>query len=89
MRCKNEAPLIELSRLFAEKLRAKLGERVLGPVTPPVSYIQTYHIRKIVMKIESSASIQAMRSFLEMTYEEMQNKPAFRQISMYYDVDPL
>lgn len=89
MRCKNEAPLIELSRLFAEKLRAKLGERVLGPVTPPVSYIQTYHIRKIVMKIESSASIQAMRSFLDMTYEEMQNKPAFRQISMYYDVDPL
>lgn len=89
MRCKNEAPLIELSRLFADKLRAKLGERVLGPVTPPVSYIQTYHIRKIVMKIESSASIQAMRSFLDMTYEEMQNKPAFRQISMYYDVDPL
>ena len=89
MRCKNEAPLIELSRLFAEKLRAKLGERVLGPVTPPISYIQTYHIRKIVMKIESSASIQAMRSFLEMTCEEMRNKPAFRQISMYYDVDPL
>ena len=89
MRCKNEAPLVELSRLFADKLRAKLGERVLGPVTPPISYIQTYHIRRIVMKIESSASIQIMRSFLETTYEEMQKQSAFRQISMYYDVDPL
>ena len=89
MRCKNEAPLVELSRLFADKLRVKLGERVLGPVTPPISYIQTYHIRRIVMKIESSASIQIMRSFLETTYEEMQKQSAFRQISMHYDVDPL
>ena len=89
MRCKNEVPLIELSQIFADKLKTKLGERVLGPVTPPVSYIQTYHIRKIVMKIETTASIQAMRNFLEAIYDEMQNKPTFRQISMYYDVDPL
>ena len=27
--------------LYAEKLRARLGERVLGPVTPPITRVQT------------------------------------------------
>ena len=37
LRSRNEEALQEMSALYAEKLRARLGERVLGPVTPPIS----------------------------------------------------
>ncbi len=89
LRSKNEAVLQDLSRCYAEKLRSQLGNRVLGPVTPPVSYIQTWYIRKIVIKIETAAAIQPMRGFLESVYTEMQHFPTFRQIMLHYDVDPL
>lgn len=89
LRSKNEAVLQDLSRCYAEKLRSQLGNRVLGPVTPPVSYIQTWYIRKIVIKIETVAAIQPMRGFLESVYTEMQHFPTFRQIMLHYDVDPL
>ena len=89
LRAKNEAVLNESSRLFAEKLRAKLGDRLLGPVIPPISYIQTYHIRKIVIKVEATASVQAMRELLEKVTWEMQQLPNFRQVLIHYDVDPL
>ena len=89
LRSKNEAVLQDLSRCYAEKLRSQLGNRVLGPVTPPVSYIQTWYIRKIVIKIETAAAIQPMRGFLESVYTEMQHFPTFRQMMLHYDVDPL
>lgn len=89
LRAKNETVLNESSRLFAEKLRAKLGNRLLGPVIPPISYIQTYHIRKIVIKVEATASVQAMRELLEKVTWEMQQMPNFRQVLIHYDVDPL
>lgn len=89
LRSKNESVLQDLARTYADKLRSQLGNRVLGPVTPPVSYVQTWHIRKIVIKIETAAAIQPMRGFLESVYTEMQHFPTFRQIMLHYDVDPL
>ena len=89
LRSKNESVLQDLARTYADKLRSQLGNRVLGPVTPPVSYVQTLHIRKIVIKIETAAAIQPMRGFLESVYLEMQHFPTFRQIMLHYDVDPL
>lgn len=89
LRSKNEAILRDLSRIYAEKLREQLGNRVLGPVTPPVSYIQLLHIRNIIIKIETSAAIQPMRKFIETIQLEMQNIPKFRQIIFHYDVDPI
>lgn len=89
LRCKQESLLQDLSRVYAEKLRLLFGERVLGPVTPPVTFIQTFHIRKIVLKIEVSAAIAPVRALLEKVQAEMQQLPQFRQILMHYDVDPL
>ena len=57
LRSRNESVLQELSVIYAEKLHARLGERVLGPVTPPVTRVQTLHIKKIVLKIEIAAAI--------------------------------
>lgn len=88
LRGKNEALLGEMAALYAEKLRHCLGERVLGPVTPPVTRIQMLHIRKILLKIEVSAAIAPVRELLEKIHAEMQTLQPFKQLLVHYDVDP-
>lgn len=88
LRSRNDSLLQELAGVYAGKLRQRLGERVLGPVTPPVMRVQTFYIRKIVLKIEIAAAIAPVREILEAIHAEMQTHQRFRQLMMYYDVDP-
>ncbi|MCC8095129.1 MAG: primosomal protein N' [Tannerellaceae bacterium] len=89
IRSRNEDTLNELAPVYAEKLRKKLGDRVLGPVTPPVNRIQTLHIRKIVLKMEIAAAIAPVRQLLDEVYADMQLYSSFKQLIIYYDVDPV
>ncbi len=89
LRSRNDSILQELSVLYAENLRRRLGERVLGPVTPPITRVQTLHIRKIVLKIEIAAAIAPVRAILESVYTEMQRYLPFKQLIVHYDVDPV
>ena len=89
LRGKNPKELDEMSFLYASKLRARLGDRVLGPVSPPIPRIQTLYIKKIVMKIEIAAGIGVMRKVLEEVHEEMMEQAAFKRLLVHYDVDPV
>lgn len=89
LRSRAETVLQEMASVYAAKLRERLGERVLGPVTPPVTRIQTLHIRKIVLKIEVGAAIAPVRDLLEKAHTEMLGFPSFKQLMVHYDVDPL
>jgi len=88
LRSRNENVLHEMSMIYAEKLHTKLGERVLGPVTPVITRVQTLHIKKIILKIEIAASIAPVREILDKTYTEMQGYLSFKQLLVHYDVDP-
>lgn len=89
LRSRDAEALREMSGLYAEKLRARLGERVLGPVTPPVTRIQTLLIKKIVLKVEISAGIAPLREVLERVHAEMRAYEAFKRLLVHYDVDPV
>lgn len=89
LRSRNESTLREIASIYAERLRAHLGDRVLGPVTPVITRVQTFYVRHIVLKIEIAASIASTRELLEKIYKEMQAIPSFRQIVFHYDVDPM
>lgn len=89
LRSRNETVLRELSEVYARKLEQYLGERVLGPVTPVITRIQTLYIRQIILKIETAASIAPVRELLDRTHREMQQTyPTFKQLILHYDVDP-
>lgn len=88
LRSRNEKVLQELSVEYAKKLRVHLGDRVLGPVAPPVTRIQALHIRKVVLKIEVAAAIQPIRHLLDQVHTEMQRYLPFKQLLVHYDVDP-
>lgn len=89
LRSRDEAVLLELATLYANKLRERLGHRVLGPVSPPVARVQTFYIRQVVIKVETTVAITPMRAFLEKTREAMRQHPLFKKLLIHYDVDPV
>ncbi|OAV72506.1 Primosomal protein N' [Bacteroidales bacterium Barb6] len=88
LRSRDEKVLKDVSLLYADKLRVRLGERVLGPVTPVITRVQTLHIRHILLKIEITAAVAPIREILLSVHGEMQEYPAVRQLLIHYDVDP-
>ena len=85
----NEAMLDQMATVMADKLRAVLGNRVLGPDKPPVARIQTLFIKKIVVKIEQNAPMGRARELLLRIQREMLEDERYKSLIVYYDVDPM
>ena len=78
-----------MAHAMAERLRVVFADRVLGPDKPPVARVQTLFIRKIVVKIETTASLSRVRQWLVEVQREVQSDERFRSLLVYYDVDPM
>lgn len=80
----------ELSIAYGRRLRQLFGNRVFGPEEPTVSRVQTFYIRKIMLKIEVEASMKRVREILREVYIEMHESRmhAVKSAVVYYDVDP-
>ncbi|GHT63432.1 primosomal protein N' [Bacteroidia bacterium] len=86
---RKEEILREAATHFADVLREKLGDRVMGPDKPAVGRVQNWFIRRILLKIEVTASIQALREILEDARNRLAENPDFKYILIQYDVDPV
>ena len=74
---------------MADLLRKGLDTRVLGPDKPPVGRIQALFIRKIVIKIEQTASMRKVRDYLIEVQRAVVADERFRSLIVFYDVDPM
>ena len=84
-----QADLVDtLAREMAAHLRLVFGNRILGPDAPPVARVQTFYIRKFMLKMETSASLPKMRQQLSLIRERMLADARFRSCVIYFDVDP-
>lgn len=81
--------LNQVSAKMAFQLRKELGSRVLGSTTPFVSYIQTYYIKEILIKIEIEASISYVKNLVQTTTENLQKEVHFKSVRFAIDVDPV
>lgn len=86
---RDEAVLDTLSQQYATILRKVFGDRVLGPDNPPVARIQSLYIRKIMLKVEVSASMAQVKDLLRQIYERSLADDRFKALTLYYDVDPM
>ena len=84
---RDEKVVERLSADFAQLLRQVFGERVLGPDTPPVGRVQQMHIRKLILKMELSAPMSAVRERLLALQEQVLQMPGYHSAQVYYDVD--
>ncbi|WP_302318813.1 primosomal protein N', partial [uncultured Duncaniella sp.] len=74
---------------LASKLRTLLGNRISGPEEPTVARVQTLYIRRIMLKVETNASISKVKQLLNDVRIEMTNAGRLSGAIVYYDVDPM
>jgi primosomal protein N' (replication factor Y) len=74
---------------LAADLRADLGKRVLGPEYPLVSRIQNWYIKHILIKIEKGPNAAPFKDTIRKNIEALQKIPAYRQVRVIIDVDPV
>jgi primosomal protein N' (replication factor Y) len=79
---RNETVVRDVSNEYADALRKRLGDRVIGPDKPAVGKVQNLYIRKILLKIEASASSTVLREILGQMH--IRNNTVIQ-----YDVDPV
>ena len=85
---KNE--VVETASLeMGGRLRQYFANRVLGPDKPAVARVKTMHIRKIVIKLESSIDRNRVREALRYVQKQMMQDKHYAALHIYYDVDPL
>ncbi len=79
-----------VSDLYASNLRDLLGRRVNGPEEPIVSRIQSLYIRKLMLKIETGASMTKVKELLrDLNARLCESYPEVKRTLIYYDVDPV
>ena len=78
-----------LAEQTAKLLRQSLGRRVMGPDCPPVGRVQSMHIRKIILKMELTDSVNATRQLLQSVVTQVQSQPIANSLRVYFDVDPV
>ncbi len=74
---------------LAARLRARFGRRLLGPTAPPVDRIRDEYLLKLLLKVENGASSKRARQILTAELERFAAIPAFKNIALLTDVDPL
>ena len=80
--------LDRMAHEVADRLRRVFGDRVLGPDAPPVARIQSLYIRKIIIKMEVSASLLKVREQLLHIRQQLLTDEQFRSLTLYFDMDP-
>lgn len=78
-----------LAGAYGSRLRELFGNRVFGPEEPHVARIKQMHIMRIMIKIETEASMKKVKHILRETYLEMDAARALNGAQVYYDVDPM
>jgi len=77
------------ARTFAQSLREKLSDRVLGPEKPPTGRIQNLHIRRILLKIEAGVSIRLLHEIIHESQSRIRKDTSSSSVIIQYDVDPV
>lgn len=80
----------EAAVFYAKALRAKLGDRVLGPVIPNIARIRNYFGQNIMLKLEKSGPVLlGAKALIRHTTEVMLGRPGLSQVQVAVDVDPV
>lgn len=88
---RNVNALIDAARIYTQSLTELFGRRVFGPDEPPVSRVQLLYIRKIMLKIETNASMKKVKQILLDLHTRLHttHTDQMRGTIVYYDIDPV
>lgn len=81
--------LKQIAQTYADRLRTLLGRRVFGPDEPQIARIQQLYIRRIMLKIETNASMTRVKDLLRQLQIDLVNDRTLASTTLYYDTDPM
>jgi primosomal protein N' (replication factor Y) len=81
--------LAKAAQFFADRLRSKLGERVLGPAVPGVARVRTYYLMDIMIKLGlNSKGLNYTKELIREVQEELKSKKKIGYVRVLVNVDP-
>jgi len=86
---RDRAVVDRVAREYAAMLRDALGNRVNGPIEPPVARVASLYLRRIMLRVETDASIRAVKDILRRAYITLNAAPVKSSVTIHYDVDPV
>lgn len=89
LRHRKEHVVEAASRDFAEWLRVKFGERILGPESPHIARINNQYLRQILIKLERTSSPTKLKKGIIDLQNEFMSLPDYKQVRIILDVDPV
>lgn len=78
-----------LAAEYARRLRELFGTRLSGPATPIVARVNSLYIRKLMLRVELSASMTKVKELLRSEHASLQNMQKFSSLIVQFDVDPI
>ncbi|MCD4792107.1 MAG: primosomal protein N' [Bacteroidales bacterium] len=79
----------EASEQLARELRAIFGKRILGPEFPVISWIKTWYIKVILIKLEKKVSHKKAKELINITINNVKSNDKFKYVQFVADVDPM
>lgn len=86
---RDKATIQRVATAYATRLKAIFGNRLYGPERPVVERINALYIRKLMLKIETDASMKRVKELLKQVYDQLYQDPTLKGVTLYYDVDPM
>ena len=81
--------LNDATRIYADYLRRRLGERVIGPAIPHVSRIRNYYLLDVMVKLERDAElIRYAKAVMREGADEVHGERGLSTVRINVDVDP-
>ena len=74
---------------FANNLRIKFGDRILGPEYPVIARIKNLYQKEILLKIEKSLSVVKTREIIKNLKNNFEVNSKNKSIKIIVDVDPM
>lgn len=89
LRHRDEHLCVAAAEALAAMLRPHFGDGLLGPDRPAVGRIQRQYIRKLMLKPSAALPAAGVRRTLLAARAALAAQPAYKAVSVYFDVDPL
>lgn len=74
---------------FADNLKIKFGDRILGPEYPVISRIKNLYQKEIIIKIEKTLSVVKTRAIIKTIKNNFEVNSLYKSIKITIDVDPM
>jgi primosomal protein N' (replication factor Y) len=85
---RDRALLNGYSDILARDLKAEFGKRILGPEFPPVSQVQLWYIKNILVKLEREKPASQAKMYISGAIQRLFKEKSASSLRISVDVDP-